>query len=87
MEGELKYYTRGYHPDYPVAFMSPAKFFMYQTTELSYDGSPRYSCNPNAEGTYWIVQMRKNKRYIEIPTMEDLEMLRDLNELGINITG
>ena len=78
----LLYHERGFNPDYPLAFMTSARCFMLQTTELSYDGTPRYCPNPNAEGTYWI-KWFYDKKMTPIWKEEDMEMISGLKELGL----
>ena len=46
---------------YPLAFLTRAnKLFMRSKTELSADGTPRYIPNPEARGTYCLLDCMKD---------------------------
>jgi hypothetical protein len=54
-------------PVYPLAFLTRAnKLFMRSETCTSSDGTPRYTPNPNAKGTYSLSSCLRERSYTAI---------------------
>lgn len=77
VKAELLHCEQGFDLNYPLAFVSTGMGISYQTTEKSADGSPRYTQNPNAKGTYWIKNFITDGKdsYTAVNTLNELYLV------------